>query len=60
MLPSWPVFNVADMCINVAAVLILLQAFRGIRVNGRLTSDQVHGDPAGEDTGGGPAGTRHE
>ena len=24
MLPHWPVFNVADMCINVAAVLIIL------------------------------------
>lgn len=35
MLPHWPVFNVADMCINVAAGLILLQAFRGIRIDGR-------------------------
>jgi signal peptidase II len=34
MLPHWPVFNVADMCINVAAVLILVQAFRGIRLDG--------------------------
>ncbi|MEV7428844.1 signal peptidase II [Nocardioides sp. NPDC092400] len=34
MLPSWPVFNVADMCINVAAGLILLQAFRGVRIDG--------------------------
>jgi signal peptidase II len=40
MLPNWPVFNVADMCINVAAVLILVQAFRGIRIDGRRTSDQ--------------------
>jgi signal peptidase II len=31
MLPHWPVFNVADICINVAAGLILLQAFRGVR-----------------------------
>lgn len=37
MLPHWPVFNVADMCINVAAGLILLQAFRGIRINGTRT-----------------------
>lgn len=35
MLPNWPVFNVADICINVAAGLIILQAFRGIRLNGR-------------------------
>ena len=34
MLPNWPVFNIADICINVAAALILLQAFRGIRLDG--------------------------
>ena len=34
MLPHWPIFNVADMCINVAAALILVQAFRGIRLDG--------------------------
>ncbi|MDN4173045.1 signal peptidase II [Nocardioides sp. SOB77] len=34
MLPNWPVFNVADMCINVAAALILVQAFRGVRIDG--------------------------
>ncbi len=34
MLPHWPVFNVADICINVAAGLILVQAFRGIRLDG--------------------------
>jgi signal peptidase II len=33
-LPHWPIFNVADMCINVAAALILVQAFRGIRLDG--------------------------
>ena len=39
-LPHWPVFNVADMCINVAAVLILVQAFRGIRITGAHTADR--------------------
>jgi signal peptidase II len=34
MLPHWPVFNVADMCINVAAALILVQVYRGIRIDG--------------------------
>ena len=34
MLPHWPVFNVADICINLAAACILIQAFRGIRLNG--------------------------
>ena len=34
-LPNWPVFNVADMCINVAAVIIVIQAFRGINLRGQ-------------------------
>ena len=33
-LPNWPVFNVADICINVAAGVIILQAIRGIGVDG--------------------------
>ena len=37
MLPHWPVFNVADMCIDAAAVLILIQVYRGIRVDGTRT-----------------------
>ena len=44
MLPHWPIFNVADMCINVAAGLILVQAFRGVRLDGsrivRATDDE--------------------
>lgn len=39
MLPKWPVFNVADICINVAAGLIILQTLRGIRLDGRRESD---------------------
>ncbi len=38
MLPNWPVFNVADMCINAAAVLILVQVYRGIQINGTRSS----------------------
>lgn len=34
MLPHWPIFNVADMCIDVAAALIVIQAFRGVRLDG--------------------------
>ena len=34
MLPRWPVFNVTDVCINVAAGLIILQTFRGVALNG--------------------------
>jgi signal peptidase II len=45
MLPRWPVFNVADMCINLAAALILVQAFRGIRLDGSRV--ERHIDPPG-------------
>jgi signal peptidase II len=45
MLPHWPIFNVADMCINVAAALILVQAFRGIRLDG-TRADRHSGEPA--------------
>jgi signal peptidase II len=38
MLPNWPVFNVADICINVAAGLIILQTFRGIALDGSRDS----------------------
>lgn len=33
-LPHYAVFNVADMCINVAAVLIVILLIRGIRLDG--------------------------
>lgn len=33
-LPHWPIFNVADVCITIAAVLILVQAARGVRLSG--------------------------
>ncbi|NYG56220.1 signal peptidase II [Nocardioides perillae] len=39
LLPNWPVFNVADVCINAAAAVILVQAFRGIRLDGTRESD---------------------
>jgi signal peptidase II len=34
MVPNFPVFNVADICINAAAALIVLQTFRGIAIDG--------------------------
>ncbi|GAA4366433.1 signal peptidase II [Nocardioides caricicola] len=41
MLPNWPVFNVADICINAAAVLILIQVYRGVRIDGsRVPKDE--------------------
>jgi signal peptidase II len=44
MLPHWPVFNVADMCIDVAAALILVQVYRGVRIDGsRARRDGAEG-----------------
>ena len=40
MLPNWPVFNLADVCINVAAGLIILQTFRGIALDGTRESER--------------------
>lgn len=34
-LPHWPVFNVADVGINIGAVLLLIQIVRGIQIDGR-------------------------
>lgn len=34
MFPHFPVFNVADICINIAAAVIIIQALRGVRVDG--------------------------
>ncbi|WP_341805315.1 signal peptidase II [Nocardioides ochotonae] len=33
-IPNWPVFNVADMCVVGAAGLIIVQSFRGLRLDG--------------------------
>jgi len=34
MLPHWPVFNVADMLIDAAVILIIVQTWRGIGITG--------------------------
>lgn len=48
--PHWPVFNLADVCINIAAVLIVIQALRGIRLDGTRTGGpDGPGDPDGPD-----------
>lgn len=40
--PHWPIFNVADVCITIAAVLIVLQALRGVPLAGRhVTEDDA-------------------
>jgi signal peptidase II len=46
MLPHWPVFNVADMCIDVAAALILVQVYRGIRLDGTHAPRHSTEEPA--------------
>ena len=40
-LPNWPIFNVADISINLAAALILVLAFRGVGLDGRRDSDEA-------------------
>lgn len=40
-LPRWPVFNLADSAISVAAVLIVVLALRGIGVDGRREGQRV-------------------
>jgi len=47
MLPNFPVFNVADICINIAAGTIILQALRGINVDGTRHEDSSDGRPGG-------------
>ncbi|MFT4008921.1 MAG: signal peptidase II [Nocardioidaceae bacterium] len=44
--PHWPVFNVADICINVAAAVIILQAVRGVGIDGRR--HRAAGDPGAD------------
>lgn len=44
-LPNWPIFNVADICINVAAGLIILQSLRGVPFSGGQHGDRD--EPAG-------------
>ena len=39
MLPNFPVFNVADICINIAAATIVIQALRGVNVDGTRHED---------------------
>jgi signal peptidase II len=49
MLPHWPIFNVADVCINIAAAVIILQALRGVAVNGARTTRPLRRAERGDD-----------
>lgn len=42
--PNFPIFNVADICINIAAALIIIQALRGVRVDGGRDQDRTAPD----------------
>jgi signal peptidase II len=44
--PNFPVFNVADICINIAAGLIILQTFRGVALDGTRDSERGSGHEA--------------
>jgi len=45
-LPRWPVFNIADMCINIAAAVIILQAIRGVSHVGAKSEPEDAETPA--------------
>ena len=45
-LPNWPIFNVADVCINIAAGVIILQAVRGVSIDGSRSRAGRSDDPA--------------
>ncbi len=48
-LPNWPVFNLADCCVCVAAALIALQSFRGVRPDGTHVDDPEKGGDSTDD-----------
>lgn len=48
-LPHWPVFNVADMSINIAAAVIIIQALRGVPHNGERAGSTEGKTAAGEE-----------
>ena len=39
-LPNWPVFNIADTALTLAAVLIIVQSLRGIGTDGRRGAEK--------------------
>ncbi|MBD8869229.1 signal peptidase II [Nocardioides donggukensis] len=45
-LPNWPIFNVADICINLAAAVIVVQSLRGIAIDGHRDREAQDPDEA--------------
>lgn len=54
MLPNFPVFNVADICINIAAATIIIQALRGVSVDGTRHQEPSEDRPDGAGQGAAP------
>ena len=48
-LPHWPVFNVADSSISVAAVLFVLLSLRGVHLDGTVDTRHPGSLPSGSD-----------
>lgn len=46
-LPNWPVFNFADVFINLAAAIIVIQALRGVGVSGERVEKKRPIEPVG-------------
>jgi signal peptidase II len=44
-LPHWPVFNVADICIDVAGAIFVVLLIRGIRLDGSRHQEPTRDDP---------------
>jgi signal peptidase II len=42
-LPNWPVFNVADICINIAGVLFVILLVRGVPLDGSRPQHEADG-----------------
>lgn len=43
-LPNWPVFNIADVAITTAAVLVVVQSSRGVALDGTRERDRSSDD----------------
>jgi len=51
----FPIFNVADMAVNIGAALLILGSIRSARAHSRTPSEPIHADPHSEAENGSPA-----
>lgn len=49
--PHWAIFNVADMAVTSAAVLLVIQTLRGIKLDGTKDTGRDTGKDTGRDVG---------